>query len=95
MVYAFVSFKITNPDSLARYREVAASALAKHGGEVAIAGRETQVIEGNVDKPDLAAVLTFPDRDAALAWINDPEIQHVHEMRRGAGEVSIVLVGQA
>lgn len=92
MVYAFVSINITNPDSLASYRDVAAAALAKHGGEVAIAGRNTQVLEGSVEKPDLAAVLKFPDRDAALAWINDPEILHVHELRRGAGEVSTILV---
>ncbi len=93
MIYAFVQMKISNKDSLGQYREVAADALAKHGGAVLSAGADCSVIEGEMMQPDIAAVLSFPDRDAAMAWIDDPELISVHALRRGAGEVSIVVIG--
>ena len=93
MVYAYVNMNITQPESLAKYREHAAAALSKYGGAVLVAGKENQVIEGNANVPDMAAILTFPDKDAALSWINDSELAEVHQMRQGAGDVSIVLIG--
>jgi uncharacterized protein (DUF1330 family) len=93
MIYAYVSLTITNPESLAKYREVAADALAKHGGKVEAASREFTVLEGAPSAPDMAAVLSFPNKDAALAWANDPEIANVHALRRGAGASDIVLLG--
>jgi uncharacterized protein (DUF1330 family) len=92
MVYAIVNMKVTNPDGLARYREHAGAALSKHGGSVLVAGKENMVIEGSATVPDMAAVLSFPDKESAHAWINDPEIAEIHAMRRSAGDVSIVLI---
>ena len=93
MIYAFVSLTITNPQSIAAYREKAADALAKHGGAVAGASPTLTGIEGNPHVPDMAAVLSFPDRDAAMAWIEDPELQPVHALRQGAGKSDILLLG--
>jgi len=92
MVYAYVEMNITNPASLAKYREHAGSALAKHGGSVLIAGKDNQVIEGSKNAPNVAAVLSFNDRDSAHSWLNDPELSEIHEMRRNSGDVSIVLI---
>ena len=93
MIYAYVHLDITNPDSLAQYRERAGAALEKHGGAVAGAAPGPTVLEGSLAAPSMAAVLTFPDRDAALAWIGDPDLAEVHALRRGAGSSSIVLIG--
>ncbi len=93
MVYATLYMTIDTPEKLAAYREKAADALTKHGGTLVAAGREPLSLEGSLTAPDLAGVLSFPDRDAALAWINDPELQSVHALRRGAGDSSIILVG--
>jgi len=84
---------ITNPESLGQYREVAGAALQKHGGAVLAAGKDNATIEGTLKAPDMAAILSFPDRAAAMAWINDPELAPVHALRRGAGDVSIIVVG--
>lgn len=92
MVYAYVNMNVTNPESLARYREHASNALAKHGGAVLTAGKENAVIEGSVKAPNMAAILSFPDKESAQLWINDPELISVHELRRGSGDVSIVLI---
>ncbi|MEM7524622.1 MAG: DUF1330 domain-containing protein [Pseudomonadota bacterium] len=93
MIYAYAKLSVTNPDALALYRDKAAAALARHGGKVETATRETTALDGAPDLPDVAALLSFPDRAAALAWINDPEIADVHDLRRSAGASDILLFG--
>jgi len=93
MIYALFKAKITNPDSLAKYREKAGAALAVHGGKVETGTQDATALDGHPDMPDLAALLSFPDKAAALAWINDPDLTDLHELRRGAGETEILLLG--
>ena len=90
--HAIVALHISSPESLAAYRDKAADALAKHGGGVLQASRELELIEGEADLPDIYAILTFPDRDAGLAWINDQALQYVHELRRVCGRTEITLI---
>ena len=90
--HAIVTMTVTSPESLAQYREKAADALSRHGGAVLQASADLDLLEGGPDLPTLAAVLTFPERAAALAWINDPELAPVHALRRGGGHSTIVLL---
>ena len=93
MIYAFVKINVTNPASLQSYRDKAADALARHGGAVAQASRDLVALEGQPAIPDIAAVLTFPTRDDAQAWIDDPELADVHALRRNAGSSEIIMLG--
>lgn len=93
MIYAYASLTITNPQALAAYREKAAAALALHGGKVEVATADARAIDGAPSIPDAAALLSFPDKDAALGWINDPSLADVHALRRDAGASDIVLLG--
>ena len=93
MNYAYAHINITNPASIAAYREKAGAALSKHGGALVTATPEATNLEGPLAVPSLAVLLSFPDKAAALAWINDPELASVHELRRGAGESSVILLG--
>mmetsp|Transcript_18308 Transcript_18308/g.29248 ORF Transcript_18308/g.29248 Transcript_18308/m.29248 type:complete len:94 (+) Transcript_18308:37-318(+) len=90
--HAVVFLKITNPESLALYREKAADALARHGGRVVQATAEPSVLEGSPALPDMMAVLQFPDREAAEAWSADPDLTDVHALRRGSGTSDILLM---
>ena len=90
--YAFVTLDIRSPEHLAAYRERAGAALARHGGEVLQASREPAILEGDGHLPDMVAVLGFPDRDAALAWISDGDLADIHDLRRGSGESTILLL---
>lgn len=93
MIYAYAKLTINNPESLAAYREKASPALARHGGKVEQATTQPTALDGAPDLPDMAALLSFPDRDSALGWINDPELASVHDLRRNAGASDIVLLG--
>jgi uncharacterized protein (DUF1330 family) len=93
MIYAFAKLTVTNPDKMAAYREKAGEALSKHGGKVEAASGAVTTLDGNPSLPDIAALLSFPDADAAHAWINDPSLAEVHALRRGAGASDIVLLG--
>ncbi|PWE29912.1 DUF1330 domain-containing protein [Maritimibacter sp. 55A14] len=93
MIYALVQMKVVDTDKLAAYREKAGAALARHGGKLEAASPGPTVLEGGRAAPDIAGILSFPDRDAALAWIGDPALQEVHELRRGGADSSIILIG--
>ncbi len=93
MIYAYAKITVTNPEALVEYRDVANAALAKHGGKVESAAREFTVLDGAPDTPDVAALLSFPDRDAAIAWSTDPDLADVHALRRSAGASDILLLG--
>ncbi|WP_299280382.1 DUF1330 domain-containing protein [uncultured Tateyamaria sp.] len=90
--HAVVMLRVTNPESLNAYREKAAEALAHHGGQVVQASPDLKVLEGKPVVPDAIAVVSFPDRAAAEAWIADPELANVHALRRGAGSSEIILL---
>ena len=92
MVYALLYMKISTPSQLAAYREKAADALKKHGGHVLHATPESLVLEGPLSEPDLAGILAFPSKEAALAWHNDPALASLHALRRSAGESTIILL---
>ena len=93
MIYAFAKLTITNPDALAQYRDVAGEALAKHGGKVESASGEFTVLDGAPEQPNVAALLSFPDKASALAWAGDPDLSDVHALRRSAGASDILLLG--
>ncbi len=92
MIYAYAKLTVTNPDALAEYREKAGPALARHGGTVAQASGAALVIDGTPTAPDVAAILSFPDKDSALGWINDPDLADIHALRRAAGGSDIILL---
>jgi uncharacterized protein (DUF1330 family) len=93
MIYAYAKLTVINLDALAEYRDKAGAALALHGGSVAAATKEASVLDGAPDLPDVAALLSFPDKASALAWINDPSLADIHSLRRKAGASDIVLLG--
>lgn len=84
---------MTNPDALAQYRDVARAALAKHGGKVESTSREFTGLDGAPHAPDDAALLAFPDKKAAMAWANDPDLSDIHDLRRSAGGSDTLRLG--
>ena len=92
MIYAYAALTVTNPDALTAYRDIAGAALAKHGGKVESASGDFTVLDGDPDAPNVAAILSFPDKSSAVAWANDPSLKDVHALRQSAGASDILLL---
>jgi len=93
MAYVYLNLTVTNPDTFAKYRKVAAPALNTHGCSVVNMSKENEIIDGDGTAPDISVLLSLPDKDAAHAWINDPELATTHELRRNSGTLSMLLAG--
>ena len=93
MIYAIATLSIENINKLNTYREHAAQALAKHGGKVVSTSATPLGIEGAPDLADAIAILSFPDKESSLNWINDADLAEVHALRRSAGRSEISLLG--
>lgn len=92
MVYAYAKLTVTDPAALDAYRAVAGEALARHGGKIETATAQMTVLDGTPDVPNVAALLSFPDKASATAWAEDPALSEIHALRRGAGASDIVLL---
>jgi uncharacterized protein (DUF1330 family) len=90
--YAIVSISLDDPETFARYRSMAGPAMKKHKATPLAVSDQPQIIEGDGDAPDISVILAFPDREHALAWINDPDISEVHAARRASGRSQIILM---
>ncbi len=93
MIYAVVRLTVTDPDKFAAYARMAGPALQKWGAKPEAMSTEPTRLEGEAPLPGRVVLLSFPDRDAALGWIDDPDFAEVHELRRSSGESDIVLIG--
>ncbi|MGH1415343.1 MAG: DUF1330 domain-containing protein [Pelagimonas sp.] len=93
MIYAFVQITVTDPEAFAAYGKQASGALAKYGAKPEAMSTAPTRLEGEAPAPGRAVLLAFPNRDAALGWINDPELADIHALRRKSGPCEITLIG--
>ena len=65
--------------------------IAKHGGRYIVQGVEATVMEGDW-KPERMVVIEFPARQAAEAFLSDPECQSLFRIRHETTTSRLVLV---
>ena len=89
--YWIAHVNVTNPDAYEGYKDRAPKAIAKYGGKFLARGGPYQLMEGG---PDYArnVIIEFPSREQAIACHGSPEYQEAASFRRGAGDVTIVIV---
>tara|TARA_B100000676_G_scaffold266345_1_gene279951 strand:+ start:5889 stop:6224 length:336 start_codon:yes stop_codon:yes gene_type:complete len=86
--------EIQDADTFGKYVTVAGDAVEKHGGR--IVGR-AMPSDGSLEDTGAASkalfvLLEFPAEDNAQAWMSDPELKSVHEMRRGGAKTTLRLI---
>lgn len=91
--YATVQLIMKDVEAFGQYRDVAGEALRKYGGKVVAGGPETEVLEDTGAGDCIMALLEFPDKDSAHGWINDPDLQHIHDKRKAGASTRISLLG--
>jgi uncharacterized protein (DUF1330 family) len=65
--------------------------IAKHSGRYIVQGAQPTAIEGDW-KPERMVIIEFRERENAEAFLNDPEIQHLFELRHETTTSKLVLV---
>ncbi len=94
-VYATVQLVLKDTDAFGKYREVGGAALRKHGGKFIAGGPESEVLEASGAEDCIMVLLEFPDAESARGWMNDPDLQHVHELRRAGANTRVSLLAAA
>ena len=81
---------VTDPESYAKYAELAGPAIAKHGGAFIARGGKFVQLEGKERPRNVVA--KFETVDAAVACYNSPEYQAALDHARGASERELMVV---
>jgi uncharacterized protein (DUF1330 family) len=80
-----ISYDVSDPERYAEYNpgslEGILATVAKHGGQALAAG-PPEVVMGSMEHA--AVCISFPDADAAKAWLNDDEYAPLKAIRHGA-----------
>ena len=89
--YVIANIRVNDAERYKNYVANVPALIAKHGGEYRVRGGEFEVLEGQWT-PDRLVVLEFPNREAALAFYNDPDYAPFRSLRQSVTDSSVVIV---
>jgi len=73
--YFIVNYNVSDAEKYAQYNpgsnHITASTVAKHGGNIIVASNDGLSLTGTATQ--MRVIIEFPNREAALAWHEDPE----------------------
>ena len=90
--YLVVDARSSDPQAMARYRELAQAAVEKFGGRYLVRGAPYEVLEGEGWRPQRLVVVEFPSLDQARAFYASPEYRAAREARAGVSDFDMLLV---
>lgn len=85
--YSVLDVSPTSEDWIPDYLPTANRLVAKHGGKYLARTTSHEQVEGKENEAGLRIVLEWPSKEAAIAFMNDPEYAP-HLKARTAGSVS-------
>lgn len=89
--YVIVNLKLRDPAAYEEYKAKAPGLIARHGGEYIVRGGHCEVLEGNW-QPNRLVLLRFPDRNAVLAFLDDPEYAPLKALRHRVADTDLIVV---
>ena len=93
--YSVISVTPTSEDWIADYVEHAGKLVAKHGGEYVARTTSHEQLEGAPLDGALRVIIKWPSKEAALAWMNDPDYQPYLKARTdGSNSTHLVIEGK-
>ncbi|OEE74745.1 DUF1330 domain-containing protein [Vibrio genomosp. F6] len=82
-VFFILNYDVSDPEQYSLYNPgsigITAATIAKHGGEILVATNEGHIVDGEMAQ--MKVVVQFPNKEAALAWHDDPEYAKVKQIR--------------
>ena len=89
--YVIADLQVHDSATYERYRAAVPPLVQRYQGEYLVRGGELEVMEGTW-RPSRLVVLRFPDRQAARAFLNDPDYQPLKALRQRATTTDLVMV---
>lgn len=89
--YLIVNLKVRDPAAYEEYKAKAPALIARHGGEYIVRGGHCEVLEGDW-QPNRLVLFRFPDRNAVLAFMADPEYAPLKALRQRVADTDAVVV---
>jgi uncharacterized protein (DUF1330 family) len=90
-VYLVVNVDVQDPAAYEPYKATVPALIRKHGGEYLVRGGAVEVMEGDW-RPKRMAILKFPSREAAHAFLDDPEYAPLKALRQRIAPTQMVGV---
>jgi uncharacterized protein (DUF1330 family) len=88
--YWIAHVDVTDPKGYKAYQTANAMPFGKFGGRFLVRGGRQEVTEGH--QRSRCAVLEFPSYEVALGCYRSPDYQAAKALRRGKGEIDLVVI---
>jgi uncharacterized protein (DUF1330 family) len=82
--YVISEVEILDDEAGARYRDLAAASIARHGGRYLVRGATPVVPEGEWPDPQRIVVVEFPDMATARVWYASDDYAEALTVRHSA-----------
>ena len=93
--YSVLEVSPKNEDWIPDYLPAANALVAKHGGTYLARTTGHERVEGDREDPGLRIILRWPSRDAALAFMNDPDyVPHLKARTKGSVSHHALIEGK-
>ena len=93
--YSVLAVTPTADDWIPNYLEAANRLVSKHGGKYLARTANHERLEGEGDASALRIVLEWPSKEAALAFMNDPEyVPHLKARTAGSTSHHFLIEGK-
>jgi uncharacterized protein (DUF1330 family) len=87
-----VEAKVFDARAYATYKDLAAVAIARHGGRYLARGGRSEVLEGNWQVPERLVIVEFDSLEQAKRFYDSPEYRQARAARRDAATVNMLVV---
>jgi uncharacterized protein (DUF1330 family) len=89
--YLIANIKLHDAERYRDYLDHVPALIHKHRGKYIVRGGNSQVLEGDWS-PSRLVILEFPDREAALAFYEDPEYERYRSLRQSITDSRVIIV---
>ncbi|HRP74125.1 MAG TPA: DUF1330 domain-containing protein [Rhodocyclaceae bacterium] len=89
--YLVVDARVTDPERMPQYRELAGIAVANYGGRYLVRGGMVESLEGDW-RPERIVIVQFDSAQAVRRFYDSPEYRAARDARDGAAAFDMLLV---
>lgn len=89
--YIVIRIKVSDPEKLKTYQQVAPSIIEKYDGEILARGGEVASLEGP-EEPRRIVMIEFPSLERAKEFYHSEEYTRAIELRKDAADFELIAV---